>query len=40
MCIRDRLWDDDVDDSIRAKIEELTGEEMVDEDYDLSLIHI
>ena len=26
--------DDDVDDSIRAKIEELTGEELVDEDYD------
>ncbi len=27
-------WDDDVDDSVRAKIEELTGEELVDEDYD------
>ena len=32
--IQEWLWDDDVDDSIRAKIEELTGEELVDEDYD------
>ncbi len=32
--VQEWLWDDDVDDSIRAKIEELTGEELVDEDYD------
>lgn len=28
------LWDDDVDESICANIEQLTGEELVDEDYD------
>lgn len=27
------LWDDDVDDSICTKIEDLTGEDLVDEDY-------
>ena len=32
--VQEWLWDDDVDDSIRAKIQELTGEELVDEDYD------
>ena len=32
--IQEWLWDDDVDDSIRASIEELTGEDLVDEDYD------
>ena len=32
--VQEWLWDDDVDDSIREKIEELTGEELVDEDYD------
>ena len=32
--VQEWLWDDDVDDSVRAKIEELTGEELVDEDYD------
>ena len=32
--VQEWLWDDDVDDSIRAKIEDLTGEELVDEDYD------
>ena len=28
------VWDDDGDDSVRAKIEDLTGEDLVDEDYD------
>ena len=32
--IQEWLWDDDVDDTIREKIETLTGEELVDEDYD------
>jgi hypothetical protein len=32
--IQEWLWDDDVDDSIRTKIEALTGQELVDEDYD------
>lgn len=32
--VQEWLWDDDVDDSVRAKIEKLTGEELVDEDYD------
>ncbi|WP_425956737.1 DUF3052 domain-containing protein [Xylanimonas sp. McL0601] len=27
-------WDDDVDDALRAAIEEITGGELVDEDYD------
>ena len=31
------MWDDDVDDSILEKIEELTGEELVDDDYDSSV---
>ena len=35
--VQEWLWDDDVDDSIRAKIEELTGEELVDEDYDYAV---
>ena len=34
VLVQEWLWDDDVDDSIRAKIEELTGEKLVDEDYD------
>lgn len=32
--VQEWLWDDDVDDSIREKIEDLTGQELVDEDYD------
>lgn len=28
------LWDDDVDETICESIEQLTGEELVDEDYD------
>ena len=32
--IQEWLWDDDVDDTIREKIETLTGEELVDEDND------
>lgn len=32
--VQEWLWDDDVDDSLRAKIEDLTGEDLVDEDYD------
>lgn len=32
--VQEWLWDDDVDDSIRAGIETLTGEQLVDEDYD------
>ncbi|WP_317643361.1 DUF3052 domain-containing protein [Bombiscardovia apis] len=32
--VQEWLWDDDVDDSIRQQIEDLTGEELVDEDYD------
>ena len=32
--VQEWLWDDDVDDAIRTSIEDLTGEELVDEDYD------
>ncbi|KFI39730.1 hypothetical protein BACT_0430 [Bifidobacterium actinocoloniiforme DSM 22766] len=32
--VQEWLWDDDVDDDIRQWIEDLTGEELVDEDYD------
>ncbi|EFA23699.1 DUF3052 domain-containing protein [Bifidobacterium gallicum] len=32
--IQEWLWDDDVDETVREKIENLTGEELVDEDYD------
>ncbi|BDR53321.1 hypothetical protein KIM372_12280 [Bombiscardovia nodaiensis] len=32
--VQEWLWDDDVDDSIRQQIENVTGEELVDEDYD------
>ena len=32
--IQEWLWDDDVDEGIRTKIEKLTGTELVDEDYD------
>ncbi|MEK0306898.1 DUF3052 domain-containing protein [Bifidobacterium favimelis] len=32
--VQEWLWDDDVDDGIRSRIEELTGEDLVDEDYD------
>lgn len=28
------MWDDDVDDGIRLQIENVTGEDLVDEDYD------
>nr|WP_163201139.1 DUF3052 domain-containing protein [Bifidobacterium avesanii] len=35
--IQEWLWDDDVDDAIRASIEDLTGEELVDEDYGSSV---
>ena len=31
--VQEWLWDDDVDDAVRAQIEQLTGEELVDEDY-------
>mgnify|MGYP001367366268 CR=1 FL=1 len=34
--IQEWLWDDDVNDSIRTKLEALTGEELVDEDYEES----
>lgn len=32
--VQEWLWDDDVNDAIRTKIEALTGEDLVDEDYD------
>ncbi len=32
--VQEWLWDDDVDDTIRAQIQEMTGEDLVDEDYD------
>ena len=32
--VQEWLWDDDVDDSIREKIEKLTNEDLVDEEYD------
>lgn len=32
--VQEWLWDNDVDETIREQIEALTGEEMVDEDYD------
>lgn len=32
--VQEWMWDDDVDDGIRTKIEKLTGGELVDEDYD------
>ncbi|KFI55584.1 hypothetical protein BCHO_1627 [Bifidobacterium choerinum] len=32
--VQEWLWDDDVDDTIRENIETLTGEELVDEEYD------
>lgn len=35
--IQEWLWDDDVDDSIREGIESVTGEELVDEDYDAAV---
>ena len=35
--VQEWLWDDDVDDSIRESIEELTGEDLVDEEYDSSV---
>ncbi|KFF31010.1 DUF3052 domain-containing protein [Bifidobacterium bombi] len=31
--VQEWLWDDDVDDSVRQKIEGLTGQDLVDEDY-------
>ncbi|PAU67806.1 hypothetical protein B1526_0961 [Bifidobacterium criceti] len=31
--VQEWLWDDDVDDTIREKIETLTGEELADEEY-------
>ena len=36
--VQEWLWDDDVDDSVRAKIEDLTGEDLVDEDYDSAVV--
>ncbi|RSX55646.1 hypothetical protein D2E26_0209 [Bifidobacterium dolichotidis] len=35
--IQEWLWDDDVDESVRQNIEKLTGEELVDEDYDAAI---
>ncbi|BAR04931.1 hypothetical protein HMPREF0620_1254 [Parascardovia denticolens DSM 10105 = JCM 12538] len=35
--VQEWLWDDDVDDSIRQSIEGLTGEDLVDEEYDSSV---
>ena len=35
--IQEWMWDDDVDDDIRARIEKCTGEEIVDEDYDSAI---
>ena len=35
--VQEWLWDDDVDDAIRVAIEDFTGEELVDEDYDASV---
>lgn len=35
--VQEWLWDDDVDDAIRQKIEKITGEELVDEDYESSV---
>lgn len=32
--VQEWLWDDDVDEAIRENIETLTGEELVDEEYD------
>ncbi|WP_394854736.1 DUF3052 domain-containing protein [Bifidobacterium fermentum] len=32
--VQEWLWDDDVDDGIRLQIEDVTGEDLVDEDYD------
>ena len=32
--VQEWLWDDDVDDDIRTGIEAVTGQELVDEDYD------
>ncbi len=35
--VQEWLWDDDVDDSVRACIEDFIGEELVDEEYDSSV---
>ena len=35
--VQEWLWDDDVDDTIRVKIAQLTGEDLVDEDYDAAV---
>ena len=35
--VQEWLWDNDVDDSVREAIEAITGEELVDEDYDASV---
>lgn len=32
--IQEWLWDDDVDEALRQAIQDLTGEDLVDEDYD------
>lgn len=32
--VQEWMWDDDVDDSIRTSIENVTGEELADEDWD------
>lgn len=34
MVVQELGWDEDVDEDLRASIEELTGNELVDEDYD------
>ena len=35
--VQEWLWDNDVDDSVREAVEAITGEELVDEDYDASV---
>ncbi|MFD0705200.1 DUF3052 domain-containing protein [Alloscardovia venturai] len=35
--VQEWLWDDDVDENLRATLEEYLGEELVDEEYDSSV---
>lgn len=35
--IQEWLWDEDVDEDLRSKIQDLTNEDLVDEDYDSSV---
>ncbi len=35
--VQEWLWDDDVDEGLRTQIQNLTGEDLVDEDYDSSV---